>query len=360
MPEHARSDSRALRASPILTAILLLASGQIFATARFIRGDANASGAVDISDPIATLEFLFAGTVELECQDAADSDDSGRLDITDPVHTLGFLFLSTGAIPAPGPFQCGLDPTTDEISCAVFGPCPSGPPRAPIPDGHPRATGSLTILLEGEADPGTELSITGGRFPVSTMVETSGRFAVEASLFENRLHRLRLVSTNDGGERSPPVTVEIIQDGEAPVLHVDEPLDGAEVTEAFATIAGRVSDRLSGFDGLAVTVDGEPANVAIGIGTNGTFERAGVPLVVGQNRITISARDAHGNAIDPPITIDVERIEPPFGASVIEKPAGSGDQQKAAIYQELPAPLAVRAVDGSGGPIAGAEVRFRV
>jgi hypothetical protein len=34
---------------------------------------------------------------------------------------------------------------------------------------------------------------------------------------------------------------------------------------------------LSGFVGLSVTVNGQPANVDVGIGNNGTFERAGVP-----------------------------------------------------------------------------------
>ena len=54
-----------------------------------IRGDANASGVVDISDAIATLELLFLGGAEPPCIDAGDSDDSGELDISDGVNHAG-------------------------------------------------------------------------------------------------------------------------------------------------------------------------------------------------------------------------------------------------------------------------------
>lgn len=81
----------------------------------FRRGDADASGAVDITDAIATLSFLFLGTGALPCQDAADADDHGSLDISDAIYTLNRLFLGGDLIPDPGPDACGLDPTPDEL-----------------------------------------------------------------------------------------------------------------------------------------------------------------------------------------------------------------------------------------------------
>jgi hypothetical protein len=83
---------------------------------RFRRGDANLSGKVDISDPIATLGFLFLGSpTSLACRDAADSDDRGDVNLTDAVYTLNRLFIGGPPLPDPGPDICGPDPTEDTL-----------------------------------------------------------------------------------------------------------------------------------------------------------------------------------------------------------------------------------------------------
>jgi hypothetical protein len=82
----------------------------------FKRGDTNADGGVDISDPVAGLNFLFLGAAEPSCLDAGDSNDDEQLDISDAVYSLGFLF-SGG--PSPKAFfnrcfqGCGLDLTPE-------------------------------------------------------------------------------------------------------------------------------------------------------------------------------------------------------------------------------------------------------
>ncbi|MEM7235283.1 MAG: hypothetical protein AAF517_24110 [Planctomycetota bacterium] len=86
----------------------------------FVRGDANSDGRVDLSDPVATLGFLFLGMESVECTDAADADDSGILDITDAIYTLGYLFLGGPQPEAPFPIA-GLDTTDDQLSCEVSG-----------------------------------------------------------------------------------------------------------------------------------------------------------------------------------------------------------------------------------------------
>lgn len=86
---------------------------------RFIRGDANLDGTLDIGDPIAVLGFLFLGG-SMGCLEAGDFDDDGALDISDAVSALNFLFLGgpEPAEPYPDP---GPDPDgeADGMGCAV-------------------------------------------------------------------------------------------------------------------------------------------------------------------------------------------------------------------------------------------------
>jgi len=71
---------------------------------RFVRGDADLNGTVDISDPIITLASLFLGGDPLPCLNAADSNGAGStVDISDPIFTLHFLFLGGPAPPLPFP-----------------------------------------------------------------------------------------------------------------------------------------------------------------------------------------------------------------------------------------------------------------
>lgn len=77
----------------------------------FIRGDANMSGAVDISDGINILSFLFSGLSESPVRLAAlDSNDNGEIDISDAVYLLKYLFSAGPAPAAPFP-AAGVDPT---------------------------------------------------------------------------------------------------------------------------------------------------------------------------------------------------------------------------------------------------------
>lgn len=92
------------------------------ASASFIRGDAAEDGALNITDAIGILNFLFLGEAAPTCQTAADVDDSGLLNITDPVALLNFLFLS-GPPPAPPSDACGLDPTADPLGCDGYSSC---------------------------------------------------------------------------------------------------------------------------------------------------------------------------------------------------------------------------------------------
>jgi hypothetical protein len=81
---------------------------------RFVRGDANDDGAMDISDPVTILFYLFVGGVPAPCLDAMDANDSGLVDLSDAIFFLRYLFLGGPVIPAPFP-SAGLDPTEDTL-----------------------------------------------------------------------------------------------------------------------------------------------------------------------------------------------------------------------------------------------------
>ena len=83
---------------------------------RFLRSDANSDGSIGLSDAIDPLTMLFLGGVSLQCHDAADVDDSGAINITAPVLTLQFLFLGNVTPTAPFP-NCGEDPTDANLDC---------------------------------------------------------------------------------------------------------------------------------------------------------------------------------------------------------------------------------------------------
>jgi hypothetical protein len=86
----------------------------IKATSYFRRGDADASGGLDITDAVYVLSYLFIGGAVPPCPAAADSDDNGSIEITDAVRVLNYLFLGGLAPPPPGAGACGPDGTPDD------------------------------------------------------------------------------------------------------------------------------------------------------------------------------------------------------------------------------------------------------
>ncbi|MEM7231962.1 MAG: PKD domain-containing protein [Planctomycetota bacterium] len=100
------------------TKVEVIAGGQAFQ-----RGDANASGARELSDAIYILNNLFLGGADFECREAADYDDNGQINLSDGIAVLNFLFLA-GAGPVE-PVECGVDPEGSvDISCESYGSCP--------------------------------------------------------------------------------------------------------------------------------------------------------------------------------------------------------------------------------------------
>ena len=107
--------STPLRAGALLFSLFLPPSS-VGADGLFVRGDTNADGVIDISDPENILDLLFGGAWGGSCMDAFDADDDGGLFIRDAILLLDYI-LEDGS-PPPTPFQAaGRDPTEDRIDC---------------------------------------------------------------------------------------------------------------------------------------------------------------------------------------------------------------------------------------------------
>lgn len=87
----------------------------------FLRGDVNLDRERDISDPVRTLTHLFKSDTQILCLDAADANDDGALDVSDAVFTLHWLYAS--GKPPPEPEEWGPDPTPDKLCCEDTGGC---------------------------------------------------------------------------------------------------------------------------------------------------------------------------------------------------------------------------------------------
>ena len=84
----------------------------------FLRGDANADGILDVSDPVTLLRSQFRGDAVVRCDDAADANDDRMIDLTDAIYVFNYLFRGgpPPSAPFPGP---GEDVTDDDIDCEV-------------------------------------------------------------------------------------------------------------------------------------------------------------------------------------------------------------------------------------------------
>jgi hypothetical protein len=89
----------------------------------FIRGDANADEATDLTDAVAIFGYLFLGEKKVPCEQAGDVNDDGALDISDGIYVLSFLF--TGGLAIKPPIEnCGIDSSpAHDLPCAGYTLC---------------------------------------------------------------------------------------------------------------------------------------------------------------------------------------------------------------------------------------------
>jgi len=86
----------------------------------FIRADFNIDGVVDLSDAIATLNWLFTGGPGPTCENAGDANADNQIDVSDASFLLNWLFTGGVEPPAPGPTTCGVDRDRRALSCDEY------------------------------------------------------------------------------------------------------------------------------------------------------------------------------------------------------------------------------------------------
>ena len=88
----------------------------------FKRGDPNNSRRIDISDGLFVLNFVFLAGEVPHCMKSADANDDGGIQLSDASYIFNFVFLA-GPDPLEPYSVCGLDPTSDALSCESFPEC---------------------------------------------------------------------------------------------------------------------------------------------------------------------------------------------------------------------------------------------
>ena len=93
----------------------------------FNRGDPDDTSAVQLTDGIFILNFLFIGGGAPACFDSADADNNGAVQLTDGIYILNFLVLGGAAPVDPGTSAtpCGPDPAEPEatLGCESYSSC---------------------------------------------------------------------------------------------------------------------------------------------------------------------------------------------------------------------------------------------
>src|SRR5689334_17316989 len=299
-------------------------------------------------------------------QRLGDLDADGQPTIYDLVRLLNHLNGSAPLAPSLATFgdvnECGAINQADEdlIADAILGLTPLPDPYAsPIVNNPVTATNGSSVQVAGISRPNRTIVVQGGQGVFTTVADASGRFTISVLLQSNQVNTLYFTASNGTFTAGTPQPLRVIQDSQPPTLHLDFPTNGQTLFTTSTVVAGRVGDSLSGFLGLEVLVHSSPtdglppapgekagtrANVNVGIGNNGTFERSLVPLVEGTNVLTVTAADVHGNTVTQQISVQYA----PITNAVPRLFTVSGDLQLTNIHRRLAQPLVVRATQPDG------------
>jgi hypothetical protein len=220
------------------------------------------------------------------------------------------------------------------------------------------ATNQPVVTVAGSAQNAASVRVVSPGGTATLNVGGDGRFSGAVILSANTMNRLFVTALSPCSVAGLTQTVDVIQDQTAPTAILDFPAAGATITAAATDVGGRVADLLSGFDGLSVTVNGQPATVTVGNVDNGSFIFPNFPLnATGTTTITVLARDRLGNQ-SAPITRTVTRGTIPAGTPSMA--IDSGNMQAATVGGTLAQPIVVRMLTGDGSPFIDKLVTFTV
>ncbi len=95
----------------------------------FHRGDTDGNGALEITDAVAILGFLFLGSHGPTCMETADANNDSFVGVSDAISVLLYLFGGRASVAPPGPpgDECGVDPDESDspadLGCAAYSGC---------------------------------------------------------------------------------------------------------------------------------------------------------------------------------------------------------------------------------------------
>ena len=266
---------------PVLVAALVFGAAQLRAQGVFIRADCDASGRVDITDPINGLTYLFSGGREPVCLDACDSDDSGRLDISDAINTLSFLFLGTHDPPPPFPLE-EADPTGDDLTCANGRNPPAELRLLPAELILYRVGNRYTLSLLATDPSGSVEDVRASPFVQYLVSGDAAQVSPDGIVTALEVGTASVHARYRGVVRDAIVRVLPGADG-APVVRITSPRDGSLIASPRVIVSGRVTDPAA-----ALTLGGAPLD-----NQGGFFSRT-VDLTDGANVLEVTAVGAAG------------------------------------------------------------------
>jgi hypothetical protein len=300
---------------------------------------------------------LLSGFGPLDLSTSVKSSKNGFSIKNPPVPAPGSFSLSFVNVGAAGDVKLDVGRKLKTSSKKIVEDDFEGDLDAPIVYPTPSPTKERNVTLHGlSIEPGSTIR---AQTPTAVAESTAGSdhgFSVDVPLAVNAKNVIYVTEQFEGGGASGATVLVVVCDQQPPQVIVDVPAEGEVVHSGAVDVAGRVSDMLSGFLGLHVLVNDQPAVVDVGQGTNGTFLATGVPLKLGVNTIQVSASDLLGNVVSQELTIDYAGD---FVTGLRLSPYG-GNAQTGLVHAWLPAPVAVTVLDHDGAPLPDRVVTFEV
>jgi len=177
------------------------------------------------------------------------------------------------------------------------------------------------VTLQGNAEAGATVSITGGLAPVSVAADVTGVFNATVLLVPNKAANLIINASDRAGNQSEPLVYTVISDTVAPVITVTRPAARASFDTSAIEVVGSVSDANLG---ATITVNGATValssqgqfgcHVTLPDGATQNIVVTAVDLAGNQAQVTrtVSVTNAPGDNSPPAITV----LNPAYNASV--------------------------------------------
>ncbi len=283
--------------------------------------------ASDTLSPLLAVEARLAGLGWVALAPVAGSP--GRYDGTVPASADGAAQFEARAIDTAG--QSGQSAA---IPIVVDGTPPVVTISGVPPPGGPVNTSVLPVITAVDASPlQLVATLDDAPYVVGTPISAEG------------LRRLRAVATDAAGNVGT-AEAQFTIDRTPPVVTIVQPLPGTKTSAASILVAGTTEPRAAVRVAVATSVFDIEANPA------GAFSIDGVPLAIGSNLISASARDLAGNQ-GQAATVNVVRSQP--SVAVFEGHIDLVDKQWQGGVP-LQVPVTLRNI----GTLGSAAVNFRL